>query len=121
MTALPFSLTPREAQIIALVAEGLDNAEIGKRLYLSPHMVKHHIRRAGLRMGVTDRGGMVGLAYRTGVLSLPKKPGRLKPQPVVLDAVVDELLAIRAATTAALRAAGAVMPRMGAAGDGEAA
>ncbi len=49
------SLSEREAEIAALVAEGLTNAEIGERLYLALPTVKTHLARIFEKLGVTNR------------------------------------------------------------------
>ncbi|WP_344840182.1 ATP-binding protein [Actinocorallia longicatena] len=49
-------LTPRQADVLSLVAEGLTNAEIAVRLTLSPKTVDHHISAILGKLGVTSRG-----------------------------------------------------------------
>jgi len=71
MTAHPFDLTDRQVEILTLVAEGMSNAEIGKRLWIVEDSVRSHLRRMAKRMGCGDRAGMVALGFRTGVLKLP--------------------------------------------------
>lgn len=53
------SLTPRQIEILALVAEGLSNAEIASRLYLSESTVKWHIRKILRTLGVSNRAQAV--------------------------------------------------------------
>jgi DNA-binding NarL/FixJ family response regulator len=65
-------LTEREREVMALVAEGLGNAEIGRRLFMSPATAKTHISRALMKLGVHDRAQLVVLAYETGLVT----PGR---------------------------------------------
>jgi DNA-binding NarL/FixJ family response regulator len=48
-------LSPRQREIVGLVAEGLSNAEIARRLYLSVSTVKQHLRKAYKTLGVTNR------------------------------------------------------------------
>ncbi len=52
-------VTPREADVLALIAQGLSNQEIAQRLYLSINSVKTHIRTAYRRLGVTSRSQAV--------------------------------------------------------------
>ena len=52
-------LTPREAEIIALITQGLGNQEIAARAFLSINSVKTHIRTAYRKMGVTSRSQAV--------------------------------------------------------------
>ncbi len=48
-------LTPREREVLALIAEGLTNAEIAHRLYVSSYTVNAHLRRIFRQLGVTTR------------------------------------------------------------------
>ncbi|MEU9115116.1 response regulator transcription factor [Streptomyces sp. NPDC048483] len=64
---LPEPLTAREAEVLALIAQGLSNAEIGERLYLGRATVKTHINRIFAKTGVRDRAQAVRYAYRTGL------------------------------------------------------
>ena len=68
--AMPDGLTSREAEVLALLAAGLSNAEIAQRLYLSLATVKTHINRIFAKTGVRDRAQAVRYAYRHG-LSTP--------------------------------------------------
>jgi DNA-binding NarL/FixJ family response regulator len=63
---LPDGLTTREAQVLALIADGLSNAEIADRLVLSHATVKSHINRIFSKTNVRDRAQAVGYAYRMG-------------------------------------------------------
>lgn len=65
--SLPEQLTAREAEVLALIAQGLSNAEIGERLFLSRATVKTHINRIFAKTGVRDRAQAVRYAYRTGL------------------------------------------------------
>jgi len=69
--ALPDELTPREAEVLALIAEGLTNAEIAERLVVSPATVKSHINHLFAKAGVRDRAQAVNYAYRTGIATPP--------------------------------------------------
>ncbi len=62
-------LTDREREVLALVAEGLSNAEIAQRLFLGQATVKTHINRIFAKTGVRDRAQAVRYAYRTGIAS----------------------------------------------------
>lgn len=61
-------LTPREVQVIQLLAEGLTNAEIGRRLYLSTDTIKTHLRRINAKLGTRSRAETVAWCLRDGVI-----------------------------------------------------
>jgi len=65
----PDGLTTREAQVLALLASGLSNAEIAQRLYLSHATVKTHINRIFAKTGARDRAQAVRYAYQHGLAS----------------------------------------------------
>jgi DNA-binding NarL/FixJ family response regulator len=61
-------LTPREREVVALVATGLSNEEIAGRLYLSQSTVKTHANRAMMKVGARDRAQLVVFAYQAGLV-----------------------------------------------------
>lgn len=65
----PGQLTPRESEVVSLLAEGLRDKEIGQRLYISPHTVGATVCRASKALGARNRAHLVALSYRTGQLS----------------------------------------------------
>ncbi|HVX06626.1 response regulator transcription factor [Humibacter sp.] len=65
-------LTEREREVLALVAEGLSNAEIGLRLFMSPLTAKTHVSRILTKLSARDRVHLVVIAYESGLVT----PGR---------------------------------------------
>lgn len=61
-------LTSREREVMALVAEGLTNAEIGDRLFLSPATARTHVSRILTKLNARDRTQLVVLAYESGLV-----------------------------------------------------
>ncbi|MFE3052911.1 response regulator transcription factor [Nocardia sp. NPDC059239] len=61
-------LTDREREVMTLVAEGLTNAEIADRLYMSPATARTHVSRILVKLGARDRTQLVVMAYESGLV-----------------------------------------------------
>ena len=61
-------LTPREAEVLALVAEGLTNRQIGERLFISEKTASVHVSRLLAKLGAGTRGEAAAVARRRGLL-----------------------------------------------------
>jgi len=62
------AITQREREVMTLVADGLTNDEIARKLYMSPATVRTHVSHAMTKLGVRDRAQLVVLAYETGLV-----------------------------------------------------
>jgi DNA-binding CsgD family transcriptional regulator len=72
--ASPARLTRRETEVLGLLAEGLRNAEIADRLFLSPRTVDHHVSAILRKLGVETRGQAAAAAERLGIPRSPVTP-----------------------------------------------
>jgi non-specific serine/threonine protein kinase len=67
-TAAASMLSAREAEIVALVAEGLTNSQVASRLYLSPRTVSQHLRSVYRKLGVPSRAAAAREASERGLI-----------------------------------------------------
>jgi len=63
-------LTPREVEVLELVAEGLPNKAIASRLGISDQTVKFHVRSISGKLGASNRTDVVRRALRRGLISI---------------------------------------------------
>ena len=66
------TLTDREREVTALVADGMSNTDIADQLTLSPLTVKTHVNHAMIKLGARDRAQLVVFAYQTGLARAPR-------------------------------------------------
>jgi DNA-binding NarL/FixJ family response regulator len=66
------TLTAREREVVALVADGLSTPEIAGRLGMSPATAKTHTNRAMTKLGARDRAQLVVFAFRGGLAGVPR-------------------------------------------------
>jgi DNA-binding NarL/FixJ family response regulator len=65
----PFGLTPRQMEVLLLLAEGLNNNEIAARLTISPRTVEHHVTAILTKLNVSSRQEAVALAWEHNLLA----------------------------------------------------
>ncbi len=110
----PVELTPRQRQVLRLLADGLDNAEIARRLGISPRTARSHVSSVLERLGVANRTQAAVAALKRGMIAL-----------LLLTAALAGLLGASepasAATPPEQRLAARLLAQMRAAGPGSGA
>ena len=66
-TAADGELTPREREVAALLAEGLSNSQLARRLYISPRTAAVHVSNILTKLGMTSRTEVATWAVRNGL------------------------------------------------------
>lgn len=66
-------LSPREREILPLVAGGLDNREIGKKLFISEKTAKNYVTSIRKKLGLNNRTQIALFAIKQGIITVPKE------------------------------------------------
>ncbi|MGQ0717038.1 MAG: response regulator [Pseudonocardiales bacterium] len=66
-------LTPREREVLSLMARGLSNADVAAQLFISEATVKTHLARVMMKLGVREKAQAVAAAYQTGLVQPPAR------------------------------------------------
>ena len=75
------TLTDREREVFQLVVEGLTNARIGKRLFISPRTVESHRRTMMHKLGLNNRMELLAYAVKRGIISVEQPPAEDLKEP----------------------------------------
>ena len=75
------ALTPREREILALVAEGRTNGEIGKQLFISTKTVSVHVSNILAKLGAASRTEAAAIARRDGAAAVLRSIARVSARP----------------------------------------
>ncbi|MEU6479225.1 response regulator transcription factor [Streptomyces sp. NPDC047017] len=75
-------LTPRELEVLRLLATGLSNAELAAQLFLSPTTIKSHVGRILSKLDLRDRVQAVVFAYETGLIAPGRGAADVSPRPI---------------------------------------
>lgn len=74
------TITPRQRQVLALLAHGLSFADVGARLGISPQTAKNHASRAYARLGANNAAHAVAVAIAHGFLTVGESAA---PHPII--------------------------------------
>jgi DNA-binding NarL/FixJ family response regulator len=66
-TARELGLTPRETEVLGLIADGLTNRQIAGSLYISEKTAEHHVSHILSKLGVPTRAAAGAVAHRSGI------------------------------------------------------
>ena len=75
----PFRLTPREREVLELVAQGRTDRQIGGSLFISHRTVERHVSNLLAKVDASTRGELVAVAYRSGLVDAHGGAGTLYP------------------------------------------
>jgi len=75
------TLTPREREVLHLVAEGLTSSEIAGRLFISPRTAESHRANLMRKLGLRSRTDLVRFAFQRGIVPLESSGAPLNPEP----------------------------------------
>jgi DNA-binding NarL/FixJ family response regulator len=67
-TEAPSPLTPRELEVLQLIADGLESRQIARELYIADDTVKTHVSHVLEKLGATSRANAVAIAIRSGLI-----------------------------------------------------
>lgn len=122
---LPYGITPRELDVLTLIAGGLNNTEIAARLAMGSRTVATHVEHLLMKLSQRTRAGAAAMAVDLGLLRLPT-PGRgddlsgltvgLLDRPLIEQPTLEPTLITRRARTATVRRPlliGSVLPLTG--------